>query len=127
LADFVRQQLSEEKIEVEAKSLAEDTLPAFIMIDEQQRRMRDYMQRLDPKGSRADMGFGKGTLVVNTNNKLIHAIQQLETSNPTLAKELIRQTYDLALLSQREMDPAALNGFINRTNHVLESLLEQKK
>ncbi|MBA2727553.1 MAG: molecular chaperone HtpG [Parachlamydiaceae bacterium] len=127
LADFIRHQLSEEKIEVEAKSLAADALPAFIMIDEQQRRMRDYMQRLDPAGSRADMGIGKGTLVVNTNSKLIHAIHQLETSNPVLAKELVRQTYDLALLSQREMDPAALNGFINRTNHVLESLLEQKK
>ncbi len=127
IADFMRHQLSDEKIEVEAKSLAEDALPAFIMIDEQQRRLRDYMQRLDPKGGRGDMGIGKGTLIVNTNSKLIHAIHDLEASNPTLAKELARQTYDLALLSQREMDPSSLNGFINRTTQLLESLLESKK
>jgi len=38
--------------------------------------MRDYFQRLDPKGDRADMGIGKGTLVVNTNSKLIHATEK---------------------------------------------------
>lgn len=123
LADFIRHQLSDDKIEVEAKSLAADALPAFIMIDEQQRRLRDYMQRLDPKGAQGLGNMTKGTLVVNTNSKLIHAIHKLETTNPALAKELVRQTYDLALLSQREMDPALLNTFIDRTNHVLESLL----
>lgn len=125
IADFIRHQLSDDKIEVEAKSLAADGLPGFIMIDEQQRRMREYFQRMDPKGDSAALGIAKGTFVVNTNSKLIHSIHQLEEKNPALAKELVRQTYDLALLSQKEMNPNDLNNFINRTNHVLESLLEQ--
>jgi len=122
IADFIRNQLSEEKVEVEAKSLAADSLPGFIMIDERQRRLRDYMQNMDRSGRMNLTDFVKPTFVVNTNNKLIHAIHQLETLNPSLAKELVKQTYDLALLSQREMDPATLNSFVSRTTHVLEQM-----
>jgi molecular chaperone HtpG len=126
VADFFRSNLADEKIEVQAKSLAADALPAFIMFDEKQRRMREYMQRFDPSGENALSNLYKGTFIVNTNSKLIHSIQNLGSNNPELAKELVRQTYDLALLSQREMNPASLNDFINRTTHVLESLLDSK-
>ncbi|MBA3604289.1 MAG: molecular chaperone HtpG [Parachlamydiaceae bacterium] len=121
LADFIRSNLEDDKIEVEAKSLASDALPGFIMLNEDQRRMRDYMQSMH-QGSGESMDFIKKTFVVNTNNKLIAAVQRISSKNPTLAKELVRQTYDLALLSQREMTPATLNDFVNRTNHVLEQL-----
>jgi len=123
IADFIRGKLGNDKVEVEAKSLAADTLPGFIMLDENQRRLRDYMLSLDPKDSAGNMNLiGKRTFVVNTNNKLINAIRKLDEINPDLSKELVQQTYELALLSQREMDPAALNEFVSRTNHVLEQL-----
>lgn len=121
LADFFRANLGDDKIEVEAKSLASDGLPGFIMLNEDQRRMRDYMQSMHPAGSDA-MDFIKKTFVVNTNNKLMQAVHKIGNKNPELAKELVRQTYDLALLSQREMTPATLNEYVNRTNHVLEQL-----
>jgi len=128
IADFMRQQLTEQNVEVEAKSLAADGLPGFIMLDENQRRLRDYMLSFDRDERMAGMtGMVKPTFVVNTNNKLIHAIHQLETVNPSLAKELVKQTYDLALLSQREMDPATLNEFVARTNHVLEQMASMIK
>lgn len=123
LADFVRSKLSDDKIEVEAKSLATDTLPGFIMMDEKQRRMRDYMMRLDPEEREKQMSFfGKRTFVVNTNNALMEAIRKLDRVNPELAKELTQEVYELALLSQREMEPHALHDFVNRSNHVLEAL-----
>lgn len=121
LADFFRAHLGDEKVEVEAKSLAADNLPGFIILDESQRRMRDYMQSLSPHDAEP-MDFMKKTFVVNTNNKLMLAIQKIGMKNPELAKELVKQTYDLALLSQREMTPATLNLYVNRTNHVLEEL-----
>lgn len=113
--------LDDDKIEVEAKSLASDNVPGFILLEEGQRRMRDYMQRLSPEGGDA-MDFIKKTFVVNTNNKLVQSIEKIAHQKPDLAKELVRQTYELALLSQREMSPNALNEYINRTNHVLEEL-----
>lgn len=123
IADFVRNQLAEEKIEVEAKSLAADGLPGFIVLDENQRRLRDYMMSIDRSDDNIALnGLMKPTFVINTNNKLIAAIHQLATVNPALAKELVKHTYDLALLSQREMDPTTLNAFVARTTHVLEQM-----
>lgn len=123
LADFVREKLSNDQIEIEAKSLATDTLPGFIMMDEKQRRMRDYLMRLDPEERGQQMSlFGKRTFVVNTNNALLEAIRKLDRTKPDLAKELVQEVYELALLSQREMEPQHLNEFVNRSNRILESL-----
>lgn len=128
IADFFRSKLSNMNLEVEAKSLATDSLPAVIVMDENQRRLRDYMLSLDSKEVSANMDFmGKKTLVVNTNNPLIHAIQKLEETNPELAAELVQHTYELTLLSQREMDPSALNAFVARSTHVLEKLTKLAK
>lgn len=125
IADFFRAQLCNANVEVEAKSLAADSLPAVIVMDENQRRLRDYMLSLDSKDISGNMDLmGKRTLVVNTNNPLIHAIQKMEHENPQLAADLVQHTYDLTLLSQREMDPEALNAFVARSSHVLEKLTQ---
>lgn len=122
LADFFRHNLANDKVEVEAKSLATDHLPGVIMLDENQRRMRDYMQSMSQGSGLDEMDFIKKTFVVNTNNKLIQAIEKIGENNVELAKDLVKQTYELALLSQREMSPNTLNDYIKHTNHVLEEL-----
>jgi len=74
LADFVRTKLGDDKIKVEAKSLAAESLPGFIVIDENQRRMRDYLMQLDPQDAMNKMhNLGGFTFVVNTNNPLMAA------------------------------------------------------
>ena len=126
LAEFIRSKLGDDKVEVEAKSLASDELPGFIVQDENQRRMRDYMLAMNPKDGMSHFGqLGKKTFVVNTNNPLINAIHKLEIKNPDLASALVKEAYEIALLSQREMDPMALGDFITRTVHVLEKLAQQ--
>lgn len=123
LADFVRSKLTNDKIAVEAKSLASETLPGFVVIDESQRRMRDYLMQLNPKDAADKMHlFGEKTFVVNTNNTLLATAQKLNASHPELAKDLVIQAYELALLAQREMDPTSLNEFVTRSNRVLEEL-----
>lgn len=126
LADFVRAKLADDKVDVEAKSLAADALPGFIILNENQRRMRDFMMRMDPKNTMDSMALmGKQTFVVNTNNPLMSSLEKLDHINPDLTKEVVKQTYQMALLSQREMDPKVLNDFILRTTHVLEKLAEE--
>lgn len=120
LADFVRGALSEKEVEVEAKSLASENLPAFLLIDEQQRRMRDYMRGLDPKSMQM---LGKATLVVNTNSPLVSAIQKIQGKNPKLANEMAHHLYDMARLSQRELEPEAVQSFIERSNAIMEEVL----
>ncbi len=117
LAQFVKTTLGVEELEVEAKSLASSSLPAFMMIDEQSRRMREFMAM-----SSNNPFEGKKTLVVNTNNKLMETIEALHGKSPELAHNLLRQVYDQALLSQRELKPEDLDAYLSRSNQVLEEI-----
>jgi len=122
LAEFIKAQLGTEGVEVEAKSLSVDHLPGLITMDESQRRLRDYMRSMDPTHQTHMMD--KRTFVVNTNNRLINSIEKLSQKNPELAKELVHQVYDLALLSQKEMDADSFSKFVVRSNQILEKLTE---
>ena len=123
LADFVRLKLNNDNIKVEAKSLAADALPGFIMIDENQRRLRDYMLHLDPSDVENKLHLTeKKTFVINTNSPVMSSIQKIDEIDPELAADLVKQAFELSLLSQREMDPSSLNEFIARSTRVLEKM-----
>ncbi len=123
VADFIRSKLSNPLVEVEAKSLATTVLPGYIVVDEAQRRMKEYMLSMSPKGDTSMMDqFAKRTFVVNTNSPLISVIQKMNKTHPEIASDLVNQLYDLSLLSQREMDPKSVNDFVARTAKVLEEL-----
>lgn len=125
IADFIRSALGKDRVEVEAKSLASDHTPAFIILDEELRRMRDYMalsgQQLPPNIS------DKRTFVVNTNNSLISKLYAIQDKDPELAKKMVHHLYDLSLLAQKELAPSALSDFVTRSNEVLEAALENHK
>lgn len=120
LAELIKAQFEGEEIEVEAKSLSADHLPGLITIDETQRRLRDQLKMMNP--GQEGLPLGKKTFVVNTNNKLIQAIEKIHEKNPGLAKELTHQIYDLALLSQKEMDGDSFSKFVQRSSQILEDL-----
>lgn len=118
LADFYRHQMGDLGFEIEAKSLASRELPALVVIDENQRRMRDYMQALDQKSY--GLPLAKRTLVLNTNNPLVSAVPKIKDA--ALAKELAQEVVELSLLSQEEMPKEALQSFLKRTSTVLTEL-----
>lgn len=124
LADFVRSKLSE-GIEVEAKSLDTESFAGFILIDENERRMREYLQSIDPSQASQKNFPEKRTFVINTNSPLLATIKKIDTIHPELAKEMVYEIYEMALLAQREMSPDLLTNFIMRTNRVLEQLAEK--
>ncbi len=126
LADFVRTTLGHDDVVVEAKSLASDSLPGLIILDEQQRRFREYLQQMDPKQSKQMLSaMGKQTFVVNTNNVLMRAIQKLGDTNPDLAKEMLQQVFENTLISQKEMDAGDLHTYVLRSNRLLEHLANE--
>jgi molecular chaperone HtpG len=122
IADFIRETLALEKLSVEAKSLTSEALPAFIVLDEETRRLRDTFalsgQTLPPSLTE------KRTLVVNTNNSLVASLSRLKNSDPELAKEMVLHVYDLSLLSQKELEAGKLTQFIDRTSRLLEKLVK---
>lgn len=122
LADFFRKKMNSAEIAVEAKSLGADDLPGIVVLDENERRMRDYMQAMHPEMSQALPA--KQTFVVNTNNPLVAALPELDAAHPELAEQLAKEVYDLSSLSQLEIDPKKMPEFIQRTTQVLKSLVE---
>ncbi len=120
IADDLSSLLGLENVTVEAKSLATHSLPAFIMIDEGTRRLRDYLTMTQKEMPKTPIG-GQ-TLVVNTNNPLVGAILTLKEKDPALAMKLTKELYDLSLLSQKELHPESLTEFINQTTEILEAL-----
>jgi molecular chaperone HtpG len=130
LAAFVRSTLGNEHIAVEAKSLATEALPGFVVINEDERRIRDYLMQMNPKEADPHNLMKGQTFVVNTNNPLMNALQAIDAVDSELAKDLVKHVYELSLLSQRELEASALNEFIERDHRVLEQLakfVKQKK
>lgn len=117
-ASFIRASLDDPNLEVEAKSLASNKLPALLLLDENQRRLRDYMALTQGKSSIS----ARKTFVVNTNSPLIQAIEKLESKQPDIAKEMAKSVYDLSLLSQRELEPSDLEKVVSRQTEILEKL-----
>ncbi len=119
IADFVRASLSEPDLEVEAKSLSSDELPAFILLKEEERRLRDYMNLTQTSQKELP---AKKTFVVNTNNNLIIKALQLKALNPELATSLMRHLYQLSLLSQKELSSEELQEFSHSSTKLLSQL-----
>ena len=68
------------------------------------------------------------TLVLNEDNPLVQLVSKL-AGQPERTADLeliVRQIYDLALLSHRQLEPAALTEFIQRSNKILTILAEEK-
>lgn len=124
LADFIRKSMNDDKLEVEAKSLKSDGLSAFIVMDENERRFRDYMVQMNPQDAKNAFKMVKRKMVVNTSSPLIESIQKLEKTQPELAKNMVHEVYELALLSSREMDESDLKAFLSRTQNILKELAQ---
>lgn len=126
LADFIQHKLGREELIVEAKSLTTDHLPGLILIDEKERRMRDYLARMQPEEQGWNRHLVKQKFVVNTNNPFVGAVQKLDRLRPELAKELTEQIYQLALLSQGEMESKeSIGTFIEKNTRLLEALTQE--
>lgn len=118
IAEFIRGALAD--VEVEAKSLSSDHLPGLVILDENQRRFRDYMTLT--QGKKGPELKTKRTFVVNTNNKLIQTIARLQQKQPEVAASMAQGIYDLSLLSQREIDSSELEQVVSRQTDILEKI-----
>ena len=115
---FISKALEEKQVQVEAKALASEKLPALLVMDENQRRLRDYMTLTQGKNSFE----AKKTFVVNTNHNLVQLIEKLSLTKPDIATSLTVSLYDMSTLSQRELNPQDLETVVTRQTEILEKL-----
>ncbi|KPK33675.1 MAG: hypothetical protein AMS24_00400 [Chlamydiae bacterium SM23_39] len=122
IEEFIKSILSsiEENLKIKAKSFSTNLISGFIMIEEENRRFKEYMKLTH---NESDLPMSK-TFVVNTNSKIIYKAYLIKNKNPTLAKSLIVHAYNLALIAQKEYPISKVTDFVKDTNILLDSLLE---
>lgn len=118
LKPIIEKSIDKVKFSVMFESLSEDEQPFMITQSEFMRRMKD-MEKLGGNGM---MGLGglpdSYNLVVNSNHALVSEL--LEEKDEEKQNALVKQMYDLALLSQNLLKGKELAEFIKRSFNLIK-------
>ncbi len=104
--------LDNKSLNVSVEAMPADEMPVTITLPEFMRRMKDMSQL---SGEQSFYGVMPVTynLVVNANHPLADRV--LKKGDEISQKQLVKQLYDLALLSQNMLTGADLTAFVKRT------------
>ena len=112
--------------ELKIGNLITDSVSAVILINEEERRVRDTLELYESRGIDIS-GFkaGKDILFLNRKNILVdHLIRCSSEQEKVL---LAHQLYDLALLGQESLKAHQLAAFIDRSNEILGVMIRNHK
>ncbi|TAG00517.1 MAG: molecular chaperone HtpG [Cytophagia bacterium] len=114
LKELFEKVLDNKTLSVLIESLPQDEMPVIITQPEFIRRM----QEMSRGGGMMGMGnFMMLNVSVNANHSIIHKILE---SDETTQIDLIKQVYDLALLSQNMLNGEALTRFVQRSVNLVK-------
>ncbi len=116
LIEIFKNALGTDKLEIKTQSLKTEGTPAIITINQYQRRIND-MNKLYGDMFGANNDKAQETLIINTANNIIKKLDNFDEEKQGL---ICRHIYDLAVLSQRKLSAAELEGFITRSVDVME-------
>jgi len=118
LKKIMQKALQKEENGIQIESLSPTELPIVIT-------MPEFMRRMKEMASHGPMSFGdfpiQPTIVVNANHQLITAI--LQEKQEEQQTKLVKQVYDLGMLSQHMLEGQNLTAFIQRS---IELMNEKK-
>lgn len=123
LTDVFRKALGNDKLEVKAEKLKNESVSSMITVAEETRRMQEMMKMYNMYGMDPSMFGGTGeVLVLNANNSLVKYV--LEHIDGEKTPVICEQLYDLALLSHGTLSPERMTKFIARSNQIMTELAE---
>ncbi len=116
--------LGNKDLKVQVEKLKSESTPAIILLSEQSRRMQE-MSRMFGGGDMGSMFPKEETLVINRSNKLVKAlIASIKDKEKEEDRELlVKQIYDIAMLSHRPLEPEAMTAFVQRTLQLMEKII----
>jgi molecular chaperone HtpG len=116
--------LGNKDLKVQVEKLKSDSTPAMILLSEQSRRMQE-MSKMFGGGDMQNMFPNEETLVINRNNKLVKAlIESIENDEKTEDRNLlVKQIYDIAMISHRPLAPEAMTAFVQRSIQIMEKII----
>lgn len=107
--------------EYKIQGLKKEETPAMVLTSEDSRRMKEMQAQFGGVGM-PNLNFNEEkTLVINNNNELVKKVVELnnDEANKDKVDILCKQIFDLALISNQELDAESISEFINRTNKIM--------
>ena len=117
LADIFRKALGNDKLDVKVEKLKNENVASMMTLSEESRRMQEMMKMYGIMGMDPSMFGNDVTLVLNANHPLVqYVLNNGEGENTAL---FCKQLYDLALLSNKPLNPEQMTEFIKRSNEIM--------
>ena len=117
LTEVFRKALSNEKLEVKVEKLKNENVAAMVTLSEESRRMQEMMKMYNMYGMDPSMFGTDVTLVLNANHPLVQYV--LEHKDGEHTEMFCKQLYDLALLSNKPLNPEEMTEFVKRSNEIM--------
>lgn len=109
---------------IKVENLKNSGTPAMILVSEQSRRMAE-MSKMFGGMEMPNMFMEEKTLVINNNNSIIKKLASVDFESKKDDINLICQyILDLALIANKELSSEEMNDFINRSNELLNKVIE---
>ena len=117
LTAIFRKAMNNEKLEVKVEKLKNENVASMVTLSEQSRRMQEMMKMYNMYGMDAGMFGTDVTLVLNANHPLVQYV--LNNKDGEHVNLFCQQLYDLAMLSNKPLNPEEMTAFISRSNEIM--------
>jgi molecular chaperone HtpG len=123
IQELFKKFLNKNQVEVKVQSLKSSTMPGLLLVDENQRRLKEMTQM----GAFSGMIPGledKSTLIINQSSPAIKNLLTLAKSfnRDEDVKLVVEQIYDLAAMQQGGLSAEAMQTFMDRSTTILAKL-----
>ncbi|MDR1017243.1 MAG: molecular chaperone HtpG [Lachnospiraceae bacterium] len=116
LISIFRKTLDDEKLDVKVEKLKDDNTASMITLSEQNRRMQEMMKMYGMNNDN-DMFKGQSTLILNFNHPLVKYV--VEHKRAKSVPVIVKQLYDLAVLTNKPLSPEEMTEFVKRSNEIM--------
>ncbi len=123
LEKLFKKALDNDKLEIKVEKLKNEEISSMLVVSEESRRMQDMMKMYAASGMPMMDGMGGETLVLNASNSLVKYLG--DNTEDDKADIICKHLYDLAVLSNRQLKPEEMTGFIQRSNEIMQLLTNQ--
>ena len=117
LTEVFRKALDNDKLEVKVEKLKNENVASMVTLSEQSRRMQEMMKMYNMYGMDPGMFGTDVTLVLNANHPLVQYV--LNNKDGEHVPMFCKQLFDLAMLSNKPLNPEEMTAFINRSNEIM--------
>ncbi len=120
IEEIVKKALANDKLNVKIEKLKDENVASMMVLSEESRRMQEMMKMYGMTGMDPSMFGTDTTLVLNANHPLVQYIENHKDGENTTI--ICQQLYDLAMLSNKPLNPEEMTAFIKRSNDIMMML-----